>query len=163
MSETGRLPLFRQRVRDEWIDYNGHLSEAFYVLVFGYATDALLDATGMGAAYREASGCSLYTVEAHVRYLDEVQRGSDLTVRTRVLGVDRKKARFLHEMYVLPPDVASVDGVSPVATEELLAVHVDQRAGAAAPLPDAVAGRFGTLVEPVPDGAGRAIGPVPKG
>ncbi len=26
-------------VKPEWIDYNGHMSEAFYVLVFGYETD----------------------------------------------------------------------------------------------------------------------------
>ena len=29
---------------DEWIDYNGHLSEPYYVLVFGHATDAVMDA-----------------------------------------------------------------------------------------------------------------------
>ena len=29
-------------VRPEWIDYNGHLSEAYYVLVFGHATDAVM-------------------------------------------------------------------------------------------------------------------------
>ncbi len=71
--------LFRQTVRDDWIDYNGHLSEAYYVLVFGFATDALRDAAGLDAAYRERTGGSLYTVEAHVRCLREVAHGSELT------------------------------------------------------------------------------------
>ena len=34
-------------VRPEWIDYNGHLSEAYYVLVFGHATDAVMARLGM--------------------------------------------------------------------------------------------------------------------
>ncbi|NEE34610.1 thioesterase, partial [Streptomyces sp. SID7982] len=55
------LPLFHRTVRPEWIDYNGHMSEAFYVLVFGYATDAMMIETGLHAGYRESTGCSLYT------------------------------------------------------------------------------------------------------
>jgi acyl-CoA thioesterase FadM len=30
-------------VRPEWVDYNGHMSEAYYVLIFGDATDAFYD------------------------------------------------------------------------------------------------------------------------
>lgn len=145
------LPLFRQPVKDEWIDYNGHLSEAYYVLVFGFATDALMAETGLGPEYREASGCSLYTVEAHVRYLNEVARDSELVVRTTVLGADAKKVRFLHEMFV-----GDTDG-DPVATEELFALHVDQATGRSAPLPEAVRDRLAALTGPAPEWAGRGI------
>ncbi|MFG2138094.1 thioesterase family protein [Streptomyces sp. NPDC048650] len=153
---SGPLPLYRQRVRDEWIDYNGHLSEAYYVLVFGFATDALMDAVGLDAGYRNRSGCSLYTVEAHVRYLDEVPRNSQLAVRTTVLGVDTKKVRFLHEMYVC--DTASGEPAGdPVATEELFTLHVDQGAGRAAALPNAARDRLAGLTGPAPAWAGRGI------
>ncbi|MEU8684626.1 thioesterase family protein [Streptomyces sp. NPDC048611] len=144
-------PLFRQTVRDEWIDYNGHLSEAYYVLVFGYATDALMDTAGLDTAYRARTGCSLYTVEAHVRYLREVARESELTVRTTVLGVDGKKLRFVHEMFAGDPDG------EPVATEELLTLHVDQAAGRSAALPDTARARLSALVAPAPAWAGRGI------
>ncbi|AOP48804.1 thioesterase family protein [Streptomyces lydicus] len=144
-------PLFRQTVRDEWIDYNGHLSEGYYVLLFGFATDALMDEVGLDAGYREASGCSLYTVEAHVRYLREVARDSDLTVRTTVLGADGKKLRLLHEMFVGEPSG------EPVATEELFMLHVDQSAGRSAPLPPAAHERLTTLLAPAPEWAGRGI------
>ncbi|BDM71030.1 4-hydroxybenzoyl-CoA thioesterase [Streptomyces nigrescens] len=143
--------LFRQTVRDDWIDYNGHLSEAYYVLVFGFATDALMDASGLDAAYRERTGCSLYTVEAHVRYLREVARGSELTVRTAVLGVDGRKLRLLHEMFVGEP------AGDPVATEELFVLHVDRSGGRAAPLPDATRERLAGLAVPEPEWAGRGI------
>ncbi|MFE1766426.1 thioesterase family protein [Streptomyces angustmyceticus] len=151
----GPLPLFHQTVRDDWIDYNGHLSEAYYVLVFGFATDALMDAAGLDAAYRDRTGCSLYTVEAHVRYLREVARGSELTVRTSVLGVDGRKLRLLHEMFAGPPSG------SPVATEELFALHVDRAAGGAAPLPDASRDHLAGLLAPAPPWAGHGIRAVP--
>ncbi|MGP8297522.1 thioesterase family protein [Streptomyces inhibens] len=145
------LPLFRQTVQDAWIDYNGHLSEAYYVLVFGFATDALMDTAGLDAAYRARTGCSLYTVEAHVRYLREVARDSELTLRTTVLGVDRKKLRFVHEMFVGEPSG------DPVATEELLTLHVDQGTGRTAPLPDATRRRLAGLTAAAPEWAGRGI------
>ncbi|GFE20833.1 thioesterase family protein [Streptomyces libani] len=147
----GGPPLFRQTVRDEWIDYNGHLSEAYYVLVFGFATDALMDAAGLDAAYRERTGCSLYTVEAHVRYLHEVARHSELTVRTTVLGVDGKKLRLLHEMFAGEPSG------EPVATEELFTLHIDQAAGRSAPLPATARAHLTALVAPAPEWAGRGI------
>ena len=67
--------VWREPVQDAWIDYNGHLSEAYYVLVLGHATDAVMDAIGLGPEYRAANDASLYTVEAHIRYLDEVSPG----------------------------------------------------------------------------------------
>ena len=47
----GRDPepvVWREPVQDAWIDYNGHLSEPYYVLVFGHATDAVMDAGRAG-------------------------------------------------------------------------------------------------------------------
>lgn len=137
-----------EKVQPEWIDYNGHLSEPYYVLVFGHATDVLMDHVGLDSAYRDVTGCSLYTVEAHVRYLSEVGDGEELAVVTRVLAVDAKRVHFVHEM--------SVSGRL-VATEELLGVHVDADAGRSAPLPADARGALTRLVEPAPDYAGRAI------
>ncbi|MFD3683264.1 thioesterase family protein [Nocardiopsis sp. NPDC058631] len=143
-----------QRLRPEWIDYNGHLSEAYYVLIFGFATDTLMDRVGLDAAYRERTGCSLYTVEAHVRYLHEVPADAEVEVRTRVVGPgpDRpgtKKTWLCHEM--------RVGGVL-AATEEILALHVDQERGRAVPFPEEVAANLAGLAEPAPDYAGRAVG-----
>ncbi|WP_142056156.1 thioesterase family protein [Pseudonocardia kunmingensis] len=142
-------------VRPEWIDYNGHLSEPYYVLVFGDATTALMERAGMDAAYREATGCSLYTVEAHVRYLREVADGAALQVRTRVLGRDAKRLRLWHELHV--------DGRI-AATEELMCLHVG--ADGTRPFPDAVAAELDALAGPAaeePEHAGRAISPLGRG
>lgn len=146
MSTVPEPLTYHDTVRDEWIDYNGHLSEAYYVLVFGFATDHLMASVGLDERYRAENGASLYTVEAHVRYLREVGPRSEVTVTTGVLSVGARKVRLCHEM--------TVGGVL-VATEELLALHV---AGArAAPFPDDVAQRLLHHRRAVPDYAGRAI------
>ncbi|SNR84330.1 acyl-CoA thioester hydrolase [Haloechinothrix alba] len=139
----------RRPVRDEWIDYNGHLSDAYYVFVFGFATDSAMDQVGRVADYRARSGRSLHTVEAHVRYLREVPSGRELVVTSRVVGTAAKKVWLCHEM--------TVDGEL-VATEEVLAVHVDSEEGRGATFPENVRRVFDGLAEDAPEYAGRAIG-----
>lgn len=137
---------YRDQVRPEWIDYNGHLSEPFYVMVFGFATTNLMDVTGIDERYRKETGRSLYTVEAHVRYLHEVGPDAELLVTTWLLSVGAKKIRLCHEMSVAD---------TLVATEELVALHVAN--AHAAPFPEEIAARLRELVAPAPDYAGRSI------
>ncbi|TDD88555.1 thioesterase [Saccharopolyspora karakumensis] len=138
--------MMRQQVRPEWIDYNGHLSEAYYVLVFGFATDALMERIGMDSDYLERTGCSLYTVEAHVRYLREVPPDSEMLITTRVVEVGAKKLRLCHEMVV--DDVLR-------ATTELVALHVDSEQGRTSPFPEDITEALTTRLEAAPDYAGR--------
>ncbi|HET7305366.1 MAG TPA: thioesterase family protein [Segeticoccus sp.] len=150
------VPVHREPVREQWIDYNGHLSEPYYVLVFGHATDGLMDHVGLGPAYRARTGSSLYTAEAHVRYLREVDLGAELDVRARVLGTSAKTVHYCLEMSV---------GGGLVSTEELLGVHVDSESGRSVPLPEPVRAALEQLVESPPGYAGRAVGlqPAPAG
>lgn len=132
-------------VRPEWIDYNGHLSEAYYVLVFGHATDAVIAGLGIDPA---VTGTSLYTVEAHVRYLDQVPPGARLEVRTSVIGVTAKLLWLWHEMWS--------DGRLR-ATEEVLAVHVDAGEGRSSPFPQEQRRRVEAMRVEVPEHASRKI------
>ena len=135
------------RVDASWIDYNGHLSEPYYVLVFGHATDMVMDAVGLDDCYRTAHDASLYTVEAHVRYLAEVPPGAEMEVRSSVIGASGKLLRIWHELWVEE---------RLRATEEVLGVHVV--AGRSAGFPEVVAALVAPLLTTPPDGAGRAIG-----
>jgi acyl-CoA thioester hydrolase len=135
-------------VRDEWIDYNGHLSEAYYVLVFGHATDAVMDAVGLGPDYRESARASLFTVEAHIRYRAEIGAGGQLEVRSSVIGATDKLLWIWHEMW-------SDDRLR--ATEEILGVHVDTDSGRSAPFPSEVATRIASALVPPGDDAGGRI------
>lgn len=140
--------VWREPARDEWIDYNGHLSEAYYVLVFGHATDAVMEAVGLGPAYRSAAQASLFTVEAHLRYLAEVSRGAELEVRSSVIGATDKMLWIWHEMW-------ADDRLR--ATEEILGVHVDTRSGRTTPFPADVADRIEAVREPPGDRGGGRI------
>ena len=146
--------VWREPVQDAWIDYNGHLSEAYYVLVLGHATDAVMEALGLGPEYRSENDASLYTVEAHVRYLDEVSGGSDLEVRSSVIGVTAKLLWIWHELWV--------EGRLR-ATEEVLGVHV--RGGSAASMPEEIAARAHDVCVAPPDRASGRIHlePEPRG
>ena len=141
--------VWREPVQDAWIDYNGHLSEAYYVLVLGHATDAVMDAVGLGPDYRSANDASLYTVEAHIRYLDEVSAGVELEARSSIVGVAPKLLWIWHELWA--------DGRLR-ATEEVLGVHVS--GGSSAPLPDDVVARAREACVAPPPEAGRRIGPI---
>ena len=152
MSDPRPLCTWEEPVLDEWIDYNGHLSEPYYVLVLGHATDEVMDTVGLGPAYREGTGASLFTVEAHIRYLDQVGAGEQLEARSWVIGSTGKLLWIWHELWAAG---------RLRATEEILGLHVDTGSvsgtAASTPFPDEVAARIqAAVVEPGPD-ASRSI------
>lgn len=136
------LRLHRTSVIPEWVDYNGHLSEAYYVLIFGHATDALMDALGMDAAYRKRTGRSLYTVDARIRYLLEAHQGEGLEVRTWIAGADAKRLLVVHRMHRLPASGAGKSASDPIAETELVLLSV----GPSADRPNPQAMPFEALV-----------------
>jgi len=126
-----RLP--EVTVSPEWTDYNHHLTESAYLLIMGESSDAFFRFFGVDDAYR-AAGHSLYTVETHLRNLREAREGERLNLTIQVLGTDAKRLHILHEMYRV------ADGL--IATAEQMLLHVDTRAGQAAPFPEPIAGRL---------------------
>lgn len=143
------LPVYLTEVSEDWIDYNGHMSEAFYVLVFGFATDQVMDHLGLDADYRAESKASLYTVESHIRYLDEVALGSQLRVVPHLVSAGEKRLHLAYEMFV-------ADRL--VATEEIMALHVDPAADAVVPFSATIAEGIERIGTHRPDWVGRAIG-----
>ncbi len=71
------LRLHRTTARPEWMDYNDHMSESCYLLVFGDSADAFFRFLGIDEAYR-AAGHSLYTSETHLHHRREVALGEPL-------------------------------------------------------------------------------------
>jgi acyl-CoA thioester hydrolase len=124
----------------EWIDYNGHLRDAYHGLIVSLACDALMDRVGLDGAYRERTGNTLFTVEMHVHFLKEVKKGDIVCVDVRVLGVDQKKMHVAFDM------VRESDGVA-AASAELMLLHVHQGENVTtAPFPPDIAGAIAKLV-----------------
>src|SRR5882757_5935130 len=113
------VAVFQTGIAPEWIDYNGHLRDAYYSLIFSLATDALMDRVGLDDAYRTRTRCTLYTLEMHIHFLHEVMKSDVVDVSVRILGTDRKR---IHAAL----DLRCARYPDPVATAELMLLHVHQ-------------------------------------
>lgn len=154
--DLASLPCYRDTVRAEWVDYNGHLRDAFYMLIFSFATDALIDAIGLPDVVRKERGRSIYTLEAHINYLHEIKEGAQVRVDMRVLGHDAKRLHLYLEMF-------ADEGVEPVAAGEQMLLHVDTGGPRAIAFDPDVEARVRALAEvhavlPAARFAGRVIG-----
>ena len=132
--------IYRTALAPEWIDYNGHLRDAYYGLIISYACDALMDRLGMDSAYRERTRNTLYTVEMHVHYLQEVKKSDTVVVNLRILGADQKR---IHAAF----DVAREGDAVVAASAEQMLLHVHQgETVATAPFPPEIANAISALV-----------------
>ena len=84
-------------VRPEWIDANGHLNLAYYLVLLDWATDALWAEIGLGDVLR-ATGHATFAAESHVLYRAELTAGETVRVQALVLGADAKRMHIAHEM-----------------------------------------------------------------
>ena len=82
MHRGAALTLYDTVVASDWVDYNGHMNDAAYAVVFSRATDALMDRIGLDAAARKSSGRTLYTLQVMLHYLQEASDGAPLFVAT---------------------------------------------------------------------------------
>lgn len=122
------LCLHRPTVLPQWVDYNGHMSESCYLLVFGDSSDAFFRFIGIDEDYRDRGGHSLFTVETHLHNLREASRGEPLRLTLQLLDLDEKRLHIFHAMH---------HGVSGelLATAEQMLVHVHLREGRSVPMP----------------------------
>jgi len=115
------LPAYRATILPEWIDYNGHLRDAYYTVALSYAIDEVMDHLGLDAAYRERTQCTLYTLELHMHFLQEVKSTDELTVATSILDFDRKRIHAGCDFNCPRMSEAA-------ATAEVMLLHVHQGA-----------------------------------
>jgi acyl-CoA thioester hydrolase len=149
------LPHSEGVVLPEWIDANGHMNLAYYIVLFDQATDLTYDVLGVGQAYREATGNSTFTAETHTLYERELRAGERVRVVPHLLGVDAKRMHYFHEMF-------HAESGHRVAAQELLALHIDMSIRRVAPFPAELYGRLRDAVRdrgdrPLPNGVGRRI------
>jgi acyl-CoA thioester hydrolase len=111
--------IYRTGITPDWIDYNGHLRDAYYGLIVSYAIDALMERIGLTARYRTRTGCTLYTLEMHIHYLREIKSDATVVTEVRIIGADHKR---IHAAFDLSCEPES----DPAATAEVMLLHVCQ-------------------------------------
>jgi acyl-CoA thioester hydrolase len=151
------MHLLDETVRPEWIDYNGHLYDGYYAVIFARAVDEFVIKIGLPEAVRAATRHTVYTLETHVRFLREVKLGTPLAISCQVLDVDAKRVRVFLSMQDTARDILA-------ATSEQMLMSIDQSGQDArsAPWLDKTAAILGELLAgqanlALPDGAGRSI------
>ncbi len=139
-----------------WVDYNGHLNQAFYGVIFDRAIDEALMPVGLGPDYIKAHNCSFMTVEHHTCFIRELLRTDAVRVYSRVLDLDDKRLHMFCEMK------HAAEGWL-AATVEYMFLHIDMGVRRTAPWPADLRGRLEGLKArsaalPQPERAGRRIG-----
>lgn len=147
-------------IEDGWVDYNGHLNQAYYGVIFDRAIDDALAPVGLGPDYIETRNCSYMTVESHTCFIRELMQTDPVRVATRVLDVDDKRLHTFSELRH-----ATEGWVA--ATVEYMFLHIDMSVRRTSPWPPDLRGRLDTLKRaadglPWPERAGRRIGIVRK-
>lgn len=147
--------ILKHNVPGEWIDYNGHMNDAEYVRAFSWAVDAFMEQIGIDAAFREQNQYTIYTLETHVLYLDEMKLGEAFEVRLRILDYDSKRAHVFFELF-------GEEGKRAATSEQML-MGIDQSTGRPAPFSEDVYAQVESVAEQhsseeVPKEVGRIIG-----
>jgi carnitine 3-dehydrogenase len=148
------LRTMERRVPPDWTDYNNHMNEARYLQCFGDATDAFMRMCGVDETYI-ASGNSYFTVETHIRHLDEVRVNEPIFAETQIIEGKGKKMHLFHWL-------RHRDGRL-LATGEHMLLHVSLASRSACEPDPKIIRALEKYVKahsklPMPEGLGRAVG-----
>lgn len=156
MSIPAPLAIHTETVRPEWIDYNGHMNVAYYVLAFDYATDAFLDYIGLDRDHKAKANVTTFVADMNVTYIQEVVEGDPLRFTTQLLEFDTKKFRYFHSMYHAEKGYLA-------ATNELLSLHIDLATRRVGEMGPEILEKLQKILNAhqklgIPAGAGRVLG-----
>lgn len=149
------LEVSRGRVVPEWIDVNGHMNVAWYVLAFDQGVDALWERFGITEAHIRSNLSSTFAVEAHVMYLRELYENDPFVVTAQIIGFDEKRIHQFQRMY------HAADGEL-AATAEWMNLHVDLATRRVTPWPEQILAGIDAIAReqhdlPLPVEAGRRM------
>ena len=142
-------------VLPEWIDHNGHMNVAYYVLAFDLVTDAVYETWGLGLDYPEREKHAIFTLGMNIDYVSEVFDGEPLSVTTQLLDMDHKRIHYLHTM-------VHGDDQRLVACNECLCMNISLDNRRSAPFPPSVRNKLKPVFLEhqklaLPDGVGRTL------
>ena len=156
MHDPSMISRHRGVVRPEWIDYNGHMNVAYYLLAFDQAVDSFFESLGIDESYRKTARGGTYAAECHVTYQRELFAGDPLSITAQLIGYDEKRIHFIQTM-------AHEEKEYVAATGEWLSLHVHLDRRRVSPMPKPILDRLGEIYAvhrhlPRPPQVGRAIG-----
>ena len=140
MTIEAPLRLHCEAVRPEWIDYNGHMNVASYIVVADHATDAFFAFVGVGRDYVRRHNKSIFVLDMRTVYRRELTLGCEVRVKTQLIGRDDKRFQVAHLLE------HGTEGWT-AACSEWVGIHVDLETRRSAPFPEDVARRIAAVME----------------
>ena len=156
MQSDGPLVLWDLSVAADWVDYNGHMNDAAYALVFSRAGDRWMERIALADEVRKSTGYTLYTLQIMLHYFREAKVGEPLRIQCQLLEFDTKRARLWMEMR------SPHDGPCVAATEQLYLSVRQGDESRAAPWREETREKLQAMLQahaalPIPPQAGRGI------
>ena len=113
------LNLSSQKIIKDWIDYNGHMNVAYYLLIFDrYGADKLNSIFKMGEESAKNTGMSTMIVENNIAYKRELKVNEEVDINLIYFNHDKKRLHYKFEMINKKDNSLS-------ATFEALALYVN--------------------------------------
>ena len=113
------LNLSSQKIIKDWIDYNGHMNVAYYLLIFDrYGADKLNTIFKMGEESAKNTGMSTMIVENNIAYKRELKVDEEVDINLIYFNHDKKRLHYKFEMINKKDNSLS-------ATFEALALYVN--------------------------------------
>lgn len=147
--------ILQHTVPKEWIDYNGHMNDADYVRAFSWGVDRFMEVIGVDEQFREKEQFTMFTLENHICYLDEMKEGEAFEVHLQVLDYDEKRTHLFLELFG--------EAGKRAATSEQMLMGIDQKTGRSGSFVDEVFAKIKDISEKhttseTPNEVGRVIG-----
>ena len=138
--DYSQLPLGLQgEVKEEHLDFLGHMNVMWYTHHFDRATWGFYEGFGFGREYHQGEKGS-FALEMYTSYLAEVRLGEGFKIYTRAIARSKKLFHFMHFM------VRERDGELS-ATCEMLGIHIDMSTRLSNEIPDELATAWDGLIE----------------
>ena len=155
LDEVVGVEVSARTVLPEWIDFNGHMNVAYYVLMFDLGVDALWIDFGVTEDHVQKNQSSTFAVESHVLYRRELKLDDPYIITSQILAFDEKRIHQFQRMY------HATDGYLS-ASVEWMHLHVDLASRRVAPWPANILDGIRSVAEqqgkwPYPDDAGHRM------
>ncbi|WP_347549114.1 thioesterase family protein [Pseudalkalibacillus hwajinpoensis] len=128
---------YKDHVHSDWVDYNGHMNDAAYAIVFSQVVDKFMDYIGLHEEARDKFAYTIFTLENHICYLKEGHEKEDIHVSIQLIDDDAKRLHVFFEMKNKNDDL--------LATSEQMLMGMDTREGRPGPFPESIASEIGKL------------------
>lgn len=128
LTPDGVLESSVQSIEPAWVDYNGHLNQVYYSLLFDRVVEPSFVFMGLGYNYIQKHNRSQMMAQSYTCFVRELFQTATVRVRIRILDVDEKRVHLFGEM------MHARDGWL-AATQEWMFLHLDMSVRRVSPWP----------------------------